>query len=286
MKTLNTKLETITPAIAEEYLKKNNSNRNVRSAHVDRLKQEMLADRWLVTHQGIAFDEYGNLLDGQHRLIACAMSGKTIQMMVTRGLEAKHNGDEIYTMDVIDCGRGRSTADQLSLMHGVANSNLAAATMRGIAMACAGSVKAAPALSVGQAVPILAIYGEAYEALMEFAGRSKIVRRASVMAALCLGYTVDKDVSLEFSLGLASGENIKRGEPIYALREHLITKHGQLTEEGRYRLIETTANCFYNAVKGNEIIAAKPGAQGLDYLLSKQRKSVETVLAIINRKAK
>lgn len=285
MKPVITKVELITPATAKEYLKSNTDNRPIRSTHVQRLKEEMMAGRWLVTHQGIAFDDAGKLLDGQHRLFAVAMSGVPVQMMVTRGLARKADDHDLYTMDVIDCGRARSTADQLTLMHGVAHASLVTATCRMLCYAAAGSPNSKTiSPTVGQAVQIIALYREGFDSLLEFAGKNKLARLAPVVAALSMGYIVDKDLSLEFMLGLAEGEEIKRGEPIYALREHLICKHTRATAEARYRLMELTANCFFHALKGNEVMQAKAGAQGLDYLVSKQKKHVETVLTIMGRK--
>jgi hypothetical protein len=93
-------------------------------------------------------------------------------------------------------------------------------------------------------------------------------------------------MALEFMDGLSSGENIKRGEPIYALRELLISKRGNKgVSAARRAVMESTANCFYHAIKGNEVLSAKPGVQGIDFLLAKQKKNVEAVLTIINRKA-
>jgi hypothetical protein len=56
-----------------------------------------------MTHQGIAFDEFGNLIDGQHRLHAIVKSGKTITCLVSFGVH-------VDAVSVIDRGLRRSSA--------------------------------------------------------------------------------------------------------------------------------------------------------------------------------
>lgn len=72
----------ITPAIAAEFLEHNKCNRQISQSVVDKYADQMLQGKWLVTHQGIAIDENGNLQDGQHRLLAIIKSGVSIKMIV------------------------------------------------------------------------------------------------------------------------------------------------------------------------------------------------------------
>jgi hypothetical protein len=87
MKLPKTSIETISPEIAAEYLKQNTVNRVLRPSHVKELAGAIKRGEWKVTHQGIAFDVTGALRDGQHRLSAIVLSGKAVQIMVTRDLE-------------------------------------------------------------------------------------------------------------------------------------------------------------------------------------------------------
>jgi hypothetical protein len=74
------------PDVAEEMLKRNTNNRNARAYYVALLADDMRRGFWQETHEGIAFDENGVLLDGQHRLLAIVQSGATVPLMVTTGL--------------------------------------------------------------------------------------------------------------------------------------------------------------------------------------------------------
>lgn len=103
----NTTEEFVTAERAKEYLARNHPrNRTVLRGKVEKMKQDLLEGRHVPTHQGIAFDLDGNLVDGQHRLTAIAESGVGIRLLVTRGL-----GPEAF--DVIDTGRVRKDFERL-----------------------------------------------------------------------------------------------------------------------------------------------------------------------------
>ena len=100
--------ETIGPATAKVYLTKAAPNRSINKRNVDRLAKAMASGAWRVTHQGIAFDENGQLIDGQHRLAAIVQSGKTIKLLVSR-----YSADA--PMSVLDSGSSRSVSDRVQI---------------------------------------------------------------------------------------------------------------------------------------------------------------------------
>lgn len=82
------RVETITPKIAAEYLKHNvtdglRRNRRVTKNAISRYAEDMRNGRWQLTPQGIAFFENGDLADGQHRLLAVILANVPVQMNVT-----------------------------------------------------------------------------------------------------------------------------------------------------------------------------------------------------------
>lgn len=103
-------VETITPEIAREWLEANTKNRNVRSSSVRRYRSDMENGRWDFTGDPVRFDYLGNLLDGQHRLLALTEldDGAGVSVLVIRNLPT----DAQMTMDQ---GSRRSPGDQLSL---------------------------------------------------------------------------------------------------------------------------------------------------------------------------
>lgn len=113
---------TVSPKLAGEWLAANKKNRNIAQNTVDLYARDMSAGEWHFTGEPVKFDASGNLIDGQHRLMAVLRSGKTISFLVVRGL----NSD---AQALMDSGKKRSAADMLQL-HGYANTTLLASTAR------------------------------------------------------------------------------------------------------------------------------------------------------------
>ena len=100
-----------TPELASVQVTQNNDgNRSIRNGNVEKLALAMRDGRFIAANsQTIAIDaETGNLLDGQHRLLAIAKSGCT-QRLLTEYLS---NSKEAYL--TMDSGAKRSAADFLA----------------------------------------------------------------------------------------------------------------------------------------------------------------------------
>jgi hypothetical protein len=103
------RLETVTPTMAEEWLKKNApNNRGVSHKQVEKYAGDMRNHRWHVTDQCISFDSKDRLVNGQHRLHACILADEPFESLVYYGLE-----DE--AMMVLDSGKKRTTDDNLHI---------------------------------------------------------------------------------------------------------------------------------------------------------------------------
>src|SRR5258708_6776935 len=88
MKMKTPKIILLTPELAEKFLENNHpKNRKIRSAHVARLAKQMTEGKFRTTHQGIATDKDGFLIDGQHRCHAVVKSGVTIAIYLTEQVE-------------------------------------------------------------------------------------------------------------------------------------------------------------------------------------------------------
>tara|TARA_R100001015_G_C4620568_1_gene177543 strand:+ start:557 stop:1420 length:864 start_codon:yes stop_codon:yes gene_type:complete len=100
-------IEQITPDFAEYVLEtKNTKNRSMKPANLKRLVTAIDNGEWIITNQGLAFDKDGNLLDGQHRLLAIVKTGKTLPIMVARNMDPK-------IFNCVDTGTARTAADGL-----------------------------------------------------------------------------------------------------------------------------------------------------------------------------
>lgn len=98
-------IETITPEMALNYLKRNNSNRPISKSKVDLYAYVMSHGAWQLNGETIVFDVDGNLKNGQHRLLAIIKCGKPIKFVVVRDISKKAN--------IYDRGRSRSATDSM-----------------------------------------------------------------------------------------------------------------------------------------------------------------------------
>jgi len=102
------KVEYITPESASDYLEKNNGNRDLSSSHVREYQQMMSKGEWMLAPDAIAFDQDGNLINGQHRLHAIIESDTTQPFLIVRGLSPR-------VFEVADQGRRRNLGQALGL---------------------------------------------------------------------------------------------------------------------------------------------------------------------------
>ena len=107
-KEIEQKVFEVGPQNAKAWLERNTGNRNVRQAHVRHLAEQMRLGRWKLSPEPIVFSRKGRLLDGQHRLLAVVMSGKTISVSV-----ALVEDESVF--EVLDQGANRSNSDILNV---------------------------------------------------------------------------------------------------------------------------------------------------------------------------
>lgn len=108
----------ITPDLAREWLAKvPETQRNRRERQVVMYAQDMAEGRWQdsAAHTPIAFNEAGEMIQGQHRLAAIVKSGVTLQLTVVHGVPT-----EVVTN--LDTGIKRAAGDALAML-GITNGN-------------------------------------------------------------------------------------------------------------------------------------------------------------------
>lgn len=180
----NWTLERITPKTAESYLAKMDTNRSVMRSRVDSYATEMQNGRWMLTHQGIAFNSNERLIDGQHRLLALIKSGvPSMQMWVYRGTP-------VTAMISIDSGKSRREHDAMKI------SGMSYVTMKITAIArTMMSCFAVGENKVGQRLPLeeFAVFVEKHQKAIEFAisrlsGAEKALQNSILAAAVAKAF--------------------------------------------------------------------------------------------------
>lgn len=99
----------VTPDMARAMLTANTHNRKPRASDITHYGSAMNEGAWLLTHQPIAFDINGVLLDGQQRLGAIIESGKPADVFIMVGMPPE-------SFDVVDTHRKRTSADTLYVL--------------------------------------------------------------------------------------------------------------------------------------------------------------------------
>lgn len=283
---MKTRIEQLTPILAAKYLEKNANNRTISQALVDRYAADMAAGNWGVTHQGIAFDNEGNLLDGQHRCLAVIKSGATVQLMVTRDLPSvvSSNGIDLFTRDLCDGGKNRSLANHLQISHGYANSTSIAGAVTNIGFICTSSSHVT--MTTAQALHVLEIYKDDIHFAVNRLRSCKLVRRIPIIGAVAFVRASNKAMVEEAVECMVTGEGMKRGSPILTFRNWLINSPsiGASGSSQRAILVDATFGALYHFLHKNELRLIKTNNIAWDYFVKQQRTNVQKVREILRMK--
>ncbi len=207
----------ITPEMAERWLKNNFRNRPVKDDVVRAYARDMLIGNWVTTHQGIGFNDRDELIDGQHRLLAIVMSGRTVRTMVTFGLPSAVAGKEMTTMDAVDRGATRSVADQLKIQHGMKNGSLIAQLAAALSSICCG--ERTRRLSVGQTLETYRAFRPALDYVIVHRPKQQGLRAAGIHAGFAFA------LMTEFPEG-GSADFWDRETPIAKIHKAVLTEQG------------------------------------------------------------
>ena len=222
----------ITPDKAREFLSKNAGNRPVRSNWVETLAEMIRKGEWQTTHQGIAIDEDGNLLDGQHRLRAIISAGKAVDMLVTTGLPRsafKH----------ADCGRNRTPSDRIKLLNDEADNLTAVSIVRTYLLVAVVKTKIGVTVENTEHT-FLEMANEVTAVAQEFRHRVPSITIAPVGAAIACYMTKHAVLARAFMRSLISGESLSLHSPVLTLREALLAKRMGTIHEQYWKSIQAT----------------------------------------------
>ena len=106
----------IDPTSAQRLLNTTGKQRPIYKANVRKITRAHINKLWKYLGDTIKLDQYGNLLDGAHRLQAAIDAGVTIIVMIVSGLPAQY-------FEYMDTSKSRGIKDALTI-HGVKNAEV------------------------------------------------------------------------------------------------------------------------------------------------------------------
>lgn len=170
----------VDPITAERWLSTNTNNRPVSRDEVDRFARDMAAGRWQLTGEAIKFDINGNILDGQHRLLAILKSGATIQTLVVFNLSST-------AQTVMDTGRKRTAANALHFLGYKHNVKVASAARIGMSYED-GQLRDLPSTLIGRSNAEVVAYVERNPGLLVAAEAPIYAAPTPSAGVLCFAY--------------------------------------------------------------------------------------------------
>jgi len=194
----------VTPDVARDWLTKNVVNRPLIARNIEALAFDMRTGRWLLTHQGIAFNRDGLLVDGQHRLHAVIAADVPVRMRVTYYVDCSYDAP-------IDTGCMRRAHHVLGI------SSRAVAVCNALVLLETGAVARSTA---GRVSETHARHARGIDwALDRFPQQRRLT--ANVLAAHAFAYPTAADLVDDFARKLVTGANIEPDSPVLVLRRHL-----------------------------------------------------------------
>jgi hypothetical protein len=244
----------VDPELATAWLESNTHNRPHKPRLIAELSEAIKAGKWKQTHQGIAFDPKGTLLDGQNRLWSIIESARAVPISVTFN-------EPMECQKYIDVGHGRTPTDLLRL----AGYEWVGALQAAIIKALAKDGQRRSRLRTDELVSLADSYGDGIRFILEATRgrRIKGVTQAPLLA-VCVRAHYKRGVSRErlrqFVEILINGQQNGAGDiAVILLRNRLLTctdTRNRVTREIIHGLTERALQAFI----GSEEIKSLRGA--------------------------
>lgn len=228
----------LTPALAAEWLSRNEGNRREKFVKQAAYVRDMKEGRWLLTGETFKFDKAGRLIDGQNRCRAVIASGASIPALVVYELDPE-------AQEAMDSGAPRSSRDALTFA-GFANvkdvaaiANVRNAWRLGLLPNCMSSVPSAGRLTNTEMVA----YAAANPGIDDLAVAAKSIYSrglrlpvGAIGAALIELGNLDQDAADDFFTRIIEVRTSGYGDPIATLIKRVNDERA-----ARARLLESTA---------------------------------------------
>lgn len=209
---------TISPVLAAELLE-NVHNRPVKTARRKRYARIMTSGRWRLNYEWIGIDEYGYVIEGQHRLHGCVDSGVAFESLVLVNLRR-----ELFPS--LGATAPRGNADSIALV-GAAQASRVAAALVYVFRAESGQPLYASGIGSrpenDESLALLAKHPRIAESVRSAGRCSRVFPSVAMLAYLHYEFQRrDPELADQFLSKLADGLGLKASDPAYVLRERLL----------------------------------------------------------------
>lgn len=243
-------IETITPAMAAEWLALNANNRPIKKGLVERFSRDMMEDRWDMNGESIIIGRSGRLLDGQHRLKAIVLSGATIESNVVRGIHDK-------AFETLGSGVSRTPGDVLSIA-GVHNGVAVAAACRWLHRYKTGTMRGTLKITNLDVLQIVASNQDLESGAEVVKGMvhtkmTPLMPRGMAIALYVIFARINGRQAYSFMSQLLKGTDVKEGSPTYLCRQRMMITHGRSSHDK----LTTPYKAAYTIVAWNHVRAGR-----------------------------
>lgn len=240
------RLLSVSPKLAQTWLDSvNTRNRSINPRRVDEHARAMAAGTWVISNDAIAFDNEGQLINGQHRLSAIVKSNTTQMFVVIEGADPEDQ-------NIMDSGMARRAGQQLHIA-GWKNGSTVAAISRVLLRWNTGSMLTGYRPTIQEIALFAAAWPTRLEVSTEHAMR--VCRRIELTRALvgALAFTayglaaaeperLTVEQVAEFFQLLETGANMPADHPVMVLRD-------RATRYRRERIKQSEAAQLYDLVR-------------------------------------
>lgn len=235
--------------LVDAILSVNKNNRKARKSHITWIKKAIEEGKFVLTGQAISLSKDGELIDGQHRLLAIRDSGyPPVELLLVTGLEKEA---KIY----VDQHAKRSVADMLKIVLDKTVNNKMASIVTTSLKVKDGSEGF---ILTTERQPLEAVMKEMKEyaywlSLIVMAGGQHM--RAGVATAIFhYAKRFDIDLAIELAESAKNGERLVKTDPAYKLRQ-LMLLAGKGRAGGSAQIIDykNTVTCCVAHARGDKI---------------------------------
>lgn len=243
----------ISPSEAELLLGLNTNNRPLKRKHIANLVRDLHAGNWKVNGDAIRVSKSGVLLDGQHRLLACAEAGVPLETAIFLGAD-----DEAG--ETIDQGAKRTAGDVLA-MHDVPYAKSVASTTRALVGFADGRI--GQAITISELRTVLGHHPGIIAAVDDFNGCNVVPSEGASVAAIYYAAQADghKEKASAWRETWLKGYPSYAGDPAHMLRERFFRERGATVAKAsvtyRRRLLLSAWRLF---LTGRTVKHIKPAA--------------------------